>query len=71
MSHALTSKRWRRKPPPPSKSPYVPIDPAGKAIDILLDPSCKRSRERPPSPDEVKRHHAPLNSHNAGFRLLR
>jgi hypothetical protein len=71
MSHALTSKRWRRKPRPPKKLPYMPVDPAGNPIDILLSPAPKRSRERPPTPDEVKRRHAPLNSHHDGFRLMR
>jgi hypothetical protein len=71
MSHAFTSKRWRQKPRPSNKSPYVPVDSAGNPIDVLLYPAPQRSRERPPTPDEVKRHHAPLNSHNAGFHLMR
>jgi hypothetical protein len=71
MRNALTSKRWRRKPRLPKKILYGLVDPSGNPIDVPLYPSAKRSRERPPSPDEVKRHHAPLNSHNDGFRLLR
>ncbi len=71
MSNAFASKRCRRKPWPSNESPYEPVDPSGNPIEILLDPSAKRSRERSPSPDEVKRHQALLNSHNASFYLLR
>jgi hypothetical protein len=70
MRNAIT-KRRRRKLRPPKKPPYVPVDPAGNPIDVLLSPAPKGSRERPPTPVEMKRHQAPLNSHNAGFRLLR
>ncbi len=70
MRNALT-KRGRRKPRPPKKLAYVPVDPAGTPIDVLFYPAPKGSRERPPTPDEMKRRHAPLNSHNEGFRLMR
>ncbi len=58
MSNAFASKRCRRKPWPSNESPYEPVDPSGNPIEILLDPSAKRSRERSPS-------------HNASFYLLR
>jgi hypothetical protein len=70
MRNAIT-KRGRRKPRPAKKPAYVPVDPAGAPIDVLLSPAPKRSGERPPTPDEQKRRHAPLNSHHDGFRLLR
>ncbi len=70
MRNALT-KRLRRKPRPPKKPPYVPVDPAGNPIDVLLHHIPKHARERPPTPDEMKRRRAPLNSHHDGFRLMR
>jgi hypothetical protein len=71
MKDSITWKRLRRKRRSPQKPPYVPVDPAGYPIDVLLYPLPKQPRERPLTHDEVKRHHAPLNSHNDGFRLLR
>lgn len=70
MRNAITKRGWR-KSRSPKKQPYVPVDPADNPIDLLLSPAPKRSQERPPTPDELKRRQAPLNSHNAGFRLLR
>ena len=70
MRNALT-KRGRRKPRPPKKPRYVPVDPAGTPIDVLFYHAPKGSRERLPTPDEMKRRHAPLNSHHEGFRLMR
>ncbi len=71
MNHSTTPKRGRRKLRPPKQSTYVPVDPAGNPIDVLFSHFFKRPKERPLTASEQKRRHAPLNSHNDGFRLLR
>ena len=64
-------KSLRRKRRSSKKSAYVPVDPSGNPIHVLSFSSPQPPRPRSLSPEEMRRLHAPLNSHNDGFHLLR
>jgi len=71
MKDSTIKKRLRRKPRPANTSSYVPVDLSGNPITVSFYLPPGASKQRPLTPEEAKRHQAPLNSRNGGFRLLR